>query len=160
MKTSTIAIALSALIAVAMLGSLVVPRGEAVTKVNVSWKPRSYTLDTVGVPALWNATIWGVDPTQINPATITVTGETAGTPVSPLFTEISLAGRNDFIASFDGIAMRNLIWEIVLYHDLLSAPGRYRLTMVVHGFLMDGTEIQGMKPITVIIPEPPPTPPA
>jgi len=156
MKTSTIAITLSALIAVAMLSSLILPRGEAVLKVNVAWKPKSYTLDTVGVPPLWNATIWGVDPTQINPATIYATGETIGTPVYAASGEVSLAGRNDFIASFVGTDIRNLIWEVVLYHDLLSSPGRYRIPFVVHGMLLDGTEFQGSKVIVITIPSPPP----
>jgi hypothetical protein len=156
MKTSHIAIVLSALIAVAMLGSLMLPRGEAALKANVAWNPKTYVLDTVGVPNLWNATLWGIDVTQIDYTTITAVGETAGTPVHAVAGEVSLAGRNDFIASFNGMDIRNLIWEIVLYHDLLSAPGRYRLTMVVSGTYFDTTPFQGSKTITVIIPTPPP----
>jgi hypothetical protein len=159
MKTRTIAVILTGLIAAAMLGSLVLPRGEALLKARIKWVPRTYTLDTVGVPALWNASIAGVDPTQVNLATITAFGETAGTPVPAIYGRVDLAGADDFIASFEGMAIRNLLWEIVLYHDYLSAPGRYRINIVVHGALSDGTEFQGSKPITVIIPVPPPSPP-
>lgn len=159
MKTSHIAIALSALVAIAMLSSLMLPKGEAALRANMAWKPKTYVLDTVGAPTLWNATIWGIPVDQIDPTSIRAAGVTAGTPIAPVYTELSLDGRDDVIAGFSGTDLRDLIWEIVLYHDLLPAPGRYRLDIRVYGTLTDGTEWAGVKPITVIIPVPPPEPP-
>lgn len=159
MKTSHMAITLSALIAVAMLGSLMLPRGEAALKARIKWYPKTYILDAAGAPALWNASIAGVDPTLVNPDTIRAVGETAGTPIPITSGRVDLAKNDDFIASWEGILIRNLLWEIVLYHDYLSAPGKYRINIVVYGELFDTTPFQGSKPITVIISAPPPPPP-
>jgi len=156
MRPLKITIALSAILVALMVGSLFLTQAQTTpTKIRISWKPSKWILDTA-VPPLWNASIAGVDPGLINPATIRATSEEGvGTPIAPAYTKVDYAGKDDLIASFLGNDMRNLIWQIVIHYNLLAA-GRYRIGIKIYGNLNDGTPIEGVKVITIIVPEPPP----
>jgi hypothetical protein len=149
-KTSKLTLLTIGIIATLLLGTFAITTITAQTekKLYYFWYPYSYALDQAP-PEPWTAYVFGVQQKRvrdINPSTILLEGA-----FSPKSTKLILFNLI-MIVTFHGYDVVQAIW----FKNPHMAPGTYKVSLDITGFLKDGTPFRGSASISVTIADPPP----
>lgn len=152
MKAKTLATITFTLLAVSIVLATIFTPAVAKKEAKLKFKPGAWVYSSPLPSPYWNASIYKIDPSQVNPTTVSLTGETVGRTIYPVAYDVRFLGRDEFRACFNPIDMRGLVTDILIHEGVYGVPGNYPIYLVISGEFYDATYFQATRWLNITVP--------